>query len=48
MEFKTPLYEEHVKAGGQDRAVCGLPASGSVPAGVIKEHNGGTDEGRTF
>ena len=38
MEFKTPLYEEHVKAGGKIVPFAGYLLPVQYPAGVIKEH----------
>ena len=38
MELKTPLYEEHVKAGGKIVPFAGYLLPVQYPAGVIKEH----------
>ena len=38
MELKTPLYEEHVKAGGKVVPFAGYLLPVQYPAGVIKEH----------
>lgn len=38
MELKTPLYEEHVKAGGKMVPFAGYSLPVQYPTGVIKEH----------
>lgn len=38
MELKTPLYEEHVKAGGKMVPFAGYSLPVQYPSGVIKEH----------
>lgn len=38
MELKTPLYEEHVKAGGKMVPFAGYSLPVQYPAGVMKEH----------
>ena len=45
MELKTPLYEEHVKAGGKMGSVCRLLSSGTVSDRSDQGTHGSTHPG---
>jgi len=45
---KTPLYDEHVKAGGKIVAFCGWSLPIQYPTGIIAEHHNTRNEASIF